>query len=329
MQDWPEGFEVVNPHPGGSWLPLGTGAGQARWSWLGHSTEGFSRDPRGAYAGHKAPPHGWVTLPSHPYSPRRKLCRVPLSRSALALKHPGGTPETNKAREIQVEVEGFAASMAGLSTYDLDWLLDEVIWPMCEAVGDVSIMETFRQTYDQGQGIVLASENSPIRIKPGRPFYQAHELHAHQHAPSNTHWDAPYNLGYCSRRYTILSGNGPTPPPDPEELTVADISTILAKLDAQEAQVAALSGQVAAMQRTIGDWMQGERVWNGSGLYRVKGKNAIHVVRFDEDGLYLVRLSPQEHAFLGAAGDIDPVVTNVSDPAQIETFENLRGYDPR
>lgn len=330
MRDWPEGFEVVGSHPGGSWLPLGTGPGEALWSWMGHSVEGYSRDPRSAAARHPTPPHTWVTLPSHPYAPRRKLALVPLSRSALALRHAPGTPETNKARELQTEVEGFAATMAGISTYDLDWLLDEVVWPLAEAVGDLSLMSRFRQTFDQGQGITLASPNSPIRYKGGRPFYQANELHAHQHAPwDNSHWDAPYNLGYMSRRYLILSGTGPTPTPDPEELAVADISAILARLDAQDAANAALSQQVAAMQRTIGDWLQGERSFNGSGLFRVKGRNAVHVMRFDDEGPFLVRLSPEVYAMLGAAGDVDPIVTNVSDPAQIATFEKLRGYDPR
>lgn len=328
MKAWPDGFEVLATHPGGSWLPHGTGPGEALWAHTSHSTEGFSRNPRGAAGAHKTPPHTWVTLPSHPYAPRVKLALVPITRSALALRHPAGTPETNKARELQTEVEGFARDMAALSTYDLGWYLDEVLWPMADAAGDPGLLERFRQTYDQGQGIVLASEASPIRVKEGRAWYQTNELHAHQHAPRNSHWDAPYDLGFCSLRYIILTGK-PDPTPDPEELTVADITAITAKLDAQAAQIEAISSQLASVQRTVGDWMQGERAWNGSALYRVKGKNAVHVMRFDDDGPFLVRLAPEVYALLGAGGDVDPIVIQVADPDQVAVLEAMRGFDPR
>jgi hypothetical protein len=212
-----KGFKKINgAKSGGTWL-----AGTKR-KWVGHTTEGYSSNPEGAAARHPWPPHCWVTLPSHPYAPRQKLQIIDFDRSAYALAHPAGTPETNRAGAIQVEVEGFARETHLWSKNDLNWLADEVVGPMCQAAGvDPS---HYLATAGAGDGISppLASKASPLRVPGGwGGYYQLGGLSCHQHANDNDHWDqGKIDLAYIAARLGggTVAPPKPPPPPPPERL---------------------------------------------------------------------------------------------------------------
>jgi hypothetical protein len=90
----------VQIHDAGSF----TGGG---WKLCWHTTEGESAD--GAIATFRLngdAPH--FTLEVRPFRRARLFQHVPLDRASSSLRHPSGTPETNHANVIQVEICGFA-----------------------------------------------------------------------------------------------------------------------------------------------------------------------------------------------------------------------------
>ena len=204
MVRWLPGFERA-----GSKKEAGGTFNDSPKKFVCHTTEGFSRDPLAAAKHHTWPPHFWVTLPSHPYSPRRKIQIVPLDRSAFALAHPRNTPETNKAGAIQVEIEGRASSMHELSRADLDWLTDELIGPVCAAVG----IDPAR--WIQGNPDVNSSygANSVTRLS-WKDWAQFNGICSHQNVPGNDHWDAGgLDLAYVSLRIRESASVPQTLPP--------------------------------------------------------------------------------------------------------------------
>lgn len=189
---WLPGFDRVQSAHGAG----GSMVNNAPRRWTGHTTEGLSKDPHGAAARHLTPPHCWVCLPSHPYKPRTRIQIVPLNRSAFALKHNSGDPETNKQGAIQVEIEGFSKDAPAWSMQDLDWLADQVVRPMCEATG-VRVAVIWN-----GSGRMSWSQWAAFN-----------GLHTHRNVPGNTHTDAGIDLAYISQRL-VGSAQGPTPPPE-------------------------------------------------------------------------------------------------------------------
>lgn len=119
----------------------------------------------------------------------------------------------------------------------------------------------------------------------------------------------------------------PPPPPDPEEFTVADISAVI---DAINASTATTTAAIASLRNDVGAWLQGERAFNGTAGYRIAGKRAIHLLRFDPEGPFLVRLSAALFEEMKARGDIDPVVIDVAAGSPLaEEMAGMRGFDAR
>ncbi|HEX4717865.1 MAG TPA: N-acetylmuramoyl-L-alanine amidase [Thermoleophilaceae bacterium] len=99
MKNWhPNANKLVGNHAGKQV------EGGRKLVW--HTTEGFSaEDAISAYRANNGWPH--FTL-EYKNGRQRLFQHVPLSLAARSLEHPGGTPETNKANVIQVELVGFA-----------------------------------------------------------------------------------------------------------------------------------------------------------------------------------------------------------------------------
>jgi hypothetical protein len=101
---------------------------------------------------------------------------IALDQYAKALEHPSGTPETNRAHCIQVEICGFAKDSQG--------------WP------DVSYQHlgALAALLEHRQGIARVSEHpfqrTPHRIAPAAFAATAGHI-GHQHVPSqpSNHWD--------------------------------------------------------------------------------------------------------------------------------------------
>jgi hypothetical protein len=101
---------------------------------------------------------------------------IPLNQYARALEHPAGTPETNRAHCIQVEICGFAKESGS--------------WPdsVYAHLGALAVLLEHRQ------GIARISthpfSNTPHRLTPAA-FISAGGHLGHQHVPSQPsgHWD--------------------------------------------------------------------------------------------------------------------------------------------
>lgn len=127
----------------------------------------------------------------------------------------------------------------------------------------------------------------------------------------------------------------PNDPIDPEELTMADIAAILAAQAKTTQAVEALTERVTALEAEVKglhgavDLVVGVLATRlGSAAIRVKGKDAIHVLRFDAVGPFLCRLTPEQLTALQEAGDVDKVITEATGgfAAQLAT---MRGFDAR
>lgn len=143
---------------------------------LWHTTEGSSvagaRDAFRAY-----PPH----LCYHPITREREQY-IPLNRAAYACK------ANDREYLIQVEVVGFAGTTHNWSPVVLQRLAEDVVQPIAEAVGvpPVVVHHGFRGA---GEGIILASPSSPIRLSAGQlRSFSGHLGHQHMPAP-DAHWD--------------------------------------------------------------------------------------------------------------------------------------------
>lgn len=120
------------------------------------------------------------------------------------------------------------------------------------------------------------------------------------------------------------------PPPNPQELTMADVATILARLDALDAKEAETAAALERLRADVGSWLQTERLFNGTAGYRIAGQDAVHVLRFDPQGPFLVRLTPALYAGLQGRGDLDPFVLDVPAGSDLATeLASMRGFDPR
>lgn len=99
---------------------------------------------------------------------------IPIDRAARALAHPPGTPETNRARAIQVELIGFAGTTQDWSEQEYARIASLARW--IERNAGVPRRSTVNFTV-------------PADRLSGQAFvdYSGHIGHAH--VPGNDHWD--------------------------------------------------------------------------------------------------------------------------------------------
>ena len=186
--------------------------------WVLHSIECSPYvDPTNIARTHKNPPHFWVCLP------RRIIVQtIDTDLSARALKGASGF-ETNHAQARQVEIAGYARET---HTYPDDWwtwLRDALLIPVAEH--DSINMRLFPTAPWTGSDLAYG-ENARRRMS-ARTWIAYNGVCAHQDVPGQSHWD----IG-IAKRHLLVPPTPPAPPaPDPEELTVADIAIIIAKLD--------------------------------------------------------------------------------------------------
>lgn len=110
---------------------------------------------------------------------------LPLDVGAYTLQNsPGGADTNRSGPAIQVEIVGFARDEFTAAELDAlgRWLADLV-----RAGVDLDLSQHPR-FYGEGDGIVLASESSPIRMGAGA-FTAFGGFCGHQHVPENDHWD--------------------------------------------------------------------------------------------------------------------------------------------
>ena len=98
---------------------------------------------------------------------------IPLNRAARALEHPSGTPETNRANCIQVEIIGFAKDA------------DEWGHVIYRDLGALAALIDHRFNIRRGYRpfTVPAKKVTPLG------FVRATGHMGHAHVPNNNHWD--------------------------------------------------------------------------------------------------------------------------------------------
>jgi hypothetical protein len=169
-----------------------------------HTTEG---DPgtingcRDTAESHTEPPQLW-------YHPELRWLGqgLPLDRSSYALAHPSGTPETNKAGAIQVEVFGFAADTWSW-TYQLDNLGTDVVAPILAAGWPIDLTELAATTGSDGAG-----DDGAVRFDQGT-WQRWAGLCVHASVPNNDHWDA----GDIDLDRIVAAATGTQPPKKKED----------------------------------------------------------------------------------------------------------------
>lgn len=116
---------------------------------------------------------------------RRVVQHIPLSWPAAALNNDTGGVETNRAREIQIEIEGFAAE-AHL------WPDDELAFiggVLADVVAcGVPINLDHHPRFVGTEAGFIARKDAPQRMSPAA-WYAFDGVCGHQHVPENDHWD--------------------------------------------------------------------------------------------------------------------------------------------
>jgi hypothetical protein len=149
-----------------------------------HTWEGYSwSSAEAAFAPY--PPHVAVNVRD-----RARRQYVSLDRHAYALSG----SDTEDSAVIQVEVAGYAADTQDWADSELDWLGEAVLAPILAVLASRGARipgELAPQGFHgDGEGIILASPDSPIRF-PSVAAWDRFAGHVgHQHAPApDEHWD--------------------------------------------------------------------------------------------------------------------------------------------
>lgn len=178
MDDWLAGYERVE-------ITGCTGPGIAQvgnWSVTLHTMEGSIEtaigqvfEPKPCYCPHisVAPRKG------------RKVQHVPLNWPSAALQNLPGGVETNRAREIQIEIEGFAADSQGWPDDDLRFI-GEVLADLVRAGAPIDL-DHHPRFVGQADGFI-ARVDAPQRMSFDE-WLAFDGVCGHQHVPENEHWD--------------------------------------------------------------------------------------------------------------------------------------------
>jgi hypothetical protein len=187
MADFIPGYARVDLGPdGGSYDDMSNPKGCI------HTTEGSTL--AGAEAAYRNyPPHIG-------YDPVKRIKRqyVPLNRYSYAFKG----SESDDEYIIQIEIVGFARQTHLWSDQIYRNIAEDVIKPVGDAIG---IPRTALKFYGEGEGIILASPDSPIRLSAAQLRNYRGWL-GHQHIPRpDSHWDpGRFLIGKCFAHLSTL-----------------------------------------------------------------------------------------------------------------------------
>jgi hypothetical protein len=183
---WPPGIPAPSASSTRRWVAYTSGGRKLLW----HTTEGYSL-PR--YSGSN--PH--FTL--HPAT-GQLWQHQPITEPSRALVHSPGTPETNRANVVQVELIGFAAQ-----THD---------WPDAY-YGNIAALarwiEANHGVPSKSTVAFTSTATHQARRMTGAEFIAYSGHCGHEHAPpNNVHWDpSRFRIG------DVLADPTPAPVPDP------------------------------------------------------------------------------------------------------------------
>lgn len=177
MVAWLEGVErIPNARSEG-----GTYLDGVPWRFTAHTTEAVPKSLDSARLmaeRHEYPPHLWA-WPEKDWVAQT----VRLDRSAFALLHPKGTPETNKMRAIQVEIIGRAADTPTWPVEWWEWIGRRVLRPIIDAGYPINLTQIAPTTGTDGYGTGGA-------VRMTRDAWRNFGgVCGHANVPDNHHWD--------------------------------------------------------------------------------------------------------------------------------------------
>lgn len=108
---------------------------------------------------------------------------VPLDRHSYAFFN----GEADDEYVIQIEVVGFSETAHLMPDWQVQNIVDDVVNPLEELIG-VPPVVVWHGFHGEGEGFVLASVHSPIRLTLAQLREFAGHL-GHQHIPGDAHWD--------------------------------------------------------------------------------------------------------------------------------------------
>lgn len=174
MLSWLPGAQIVPAStPGGAYDP------SFPWRIVLHTTEGPSiESAAAAYRSSTSWPHATVD------PGRRQIVQhLAFDVAARSLMHPPGTPPTNGARAIQIEIVGFAASIGDLPADQVQWLGQAVLAPIATALGVPLRAPEQWPAYPASYGVGASQRMT-------RDQWRAFAgICAHMHVPENDHGD--------------------------------------------------------------------------------------------------------------------------------------------
>jgi len=182
---------------------------------------------------------------------------LPIDVGGYALYHGSGRAATNTANAVQCEIMAYAASIEDLDDDTLANVADWVTWVAGQT--GAPLTGPPQGFHGPDEGIVLASEDSPIRFRDDE-WLSYTGICGHQHVASgNDHWDpGRFPLERCLGS----AGQEDDLTPEQDQL-LRDIATGLAewkegrlpspRLDAIEGRLAALEARGGGTV-TIGTW---------------------------------------------------------------------------
>lgn len=134
-----------------------------------HTTEGTDFVAmRNVLVSKRAEPHFLISADA-----RHVVQFIALNRTSKALEHPPGTPETNHAHCIQIEICGFAK--------------DSQNWTAAKMNGIAALCCLIEHRVNIERHAHVSFQN-PRRIAAGR-FADHRGYLGHVHVPNNSHWD--------------------------------------------------------------------------------------------------------------------------------------------
>lgn len=225
---------------------------------------------------------------------------VSLDRTARALKHPSGTPETNHmgAHCVQIEIVTYVGDQPnhgivgnkGKLPPPLTEALAGVVREVLLAVGDMDIDE-----FPALWSATNSSGSDAVQRMTARQWEQFNGICGHQHVPDNSHWDpGAFDIKtFVKLVKSESSGSGAVPAPLPEDR--AEWPLLFEEGD-RDLQVSVIRGILQALG--YGDFTP-------SDLYNSKVANAVLAFQEKEkirvDGIW----GPETHSSAQARLDVE------------------------
>lgn len=176
MGQWLKNVEHVNGNSGGSF----TGGGN---KMLLHMTEGGTRaeDIIPTLRNRNA----WVHLVFNPWAHRDVIQCLPFNTGARGLEHPVGTPQTNRADVVQMEIVGFSEEETAVHyKYDKKWAVENWGEPQYRRLA--KLLLEVREEFPFP--LHVRGFQRPKKFSP-QEFIDFRGICGHVHVPNNTHTD--------------------------------------------------------------------------------------------------------------------------------------------